>query len=198
MRSTPRARLTVAAALATVAAALLAPAALGAQQQLNPVRVSASEAHARAEALHEHGAREAETLSRLKRAAKLHQQSAELRAPDDPRRAECLREAALLRYYGGDARGASGVMARAAARAAERGDVVLAAQSFSDAAIMAHETRQPARAWELGVRADVLTGSPLLSEAQRLALRERIVRLDRDARVVMTQGRTVAALTAAP
>ena len=78
-------------------ALLLLAAPLGAQQQLNPVRVSASETFARAEALHEHGAREGETLSRLKRAAKLHQQSAELRAADDPRRAECLREAALLR-----------------------------------------------------------------------------------------------------
>ena len=84
-------------------------------------------------------------------------------------------------------------MERAASSAAERGDVVLAAQSFSDAAIMAHEIRQPARAWELGVRADVLTSSPLLSESQRLALRERIVRLDRAARIVMTEGRAVAA-----
>ena len=84
-------------------------------------------------------------------------------------------------------------MARAAESAVERGDVVLAAQSFSDAAIMAHETKQPARAWELGVRADVLTSSPLLTEAQRLALRERIVRLDRESRVVMAAGRSVTA-----
>ena len=193
MSSTPRARITVAGALLAIG---LAPAALAAQQQLLPVHVTSSEAYVRAEALHEHGAREGASLDRLKRAAKLHQQSADLRAADDPRRAECLREAALLRYYSGDARGATGLMERAATSAAERGDVVVAAQSFSDAAIMAHETRQPARAWDLGVRADVLTGSPLLSESQRLALRDRIVRLDRDARVVMAQARAVAAVTA--
>lgn len=189
MPVTPRVRLTVASALLAVAAS---PAAVLAQQQLQAVRVSPSEALVRAEALHAKGTHESETLSRLKHASKLHEQSGELREADDPRRAECLREAALLRYYGGDRRGAAGIMERAASSAAERGDVVLAAQSFSDAAIMAHEIRQPARAWELGVRADVLTSSPLLSESQRLALRERIVRLDRDARIVMTEGRAVA------
>jgi len=190
MPVTPRVRLTVAGALLAVAAS---PVAALAQQELQPVRVSPSEALVRAEALHAKGTAESEALNRLKHAAKLHQQSAELRAPDDPRRAECLREAALLRYYGGDRRGATGIMARAAESAVERGDVVLAAQSFSDAAIMAHEQKQPARAWELGVRADVLTSSPLLSESQRLALRDRIVRLDRETRVVMAEGRTVAA-----
>lgn len=190
MPVTPRVRLTVAGALLAVAAT---PVAALAQQQLQPVRVSPSEALVRAEALHTRGMKEGESLDRLKKASKLHQQSAELRAADDPRRAECLREAALLRYYAGDRRGAAPIMARAAESAVERGDVVLAAQSFSDAAIMAHETKQPARAWELGVRADVLTSSPLLTEAQRLALRERIVRLDRESRVVMAAGRSVTA-----
>ena len=190
MPVTPRVRLTVAGALLAVAAF---PVAALAQQQLQPVRVSPSEALVRAEALHARGTAESESLDRLKRASKLHEQSASLREADDPRRAECLREAALLRYYSGDRRGAAPIMARAAESAVERGDVVLAAQSFSDAAIMAHETKQPARAWELGVRADVLTSSPLLSESQRLALRERIVRLDRETRVVMAKGRSVAA-----
>jgi hypothetical protein len=180
----------VAGALLAVAAT---PVAALAQQQLQPVRVSPSEALVRAEALHARGTHEGESLDRLKKASKLHQQSAELRQADDPRRAECLRESALLRYYAGDRRGAAPIMVRAAESAVERGDVVLAAQSFSDAAIMAHETKQPARAWELGVRADVLTSSPLLTEAQRLALRERIVRLDRESRVVMAAGRSVTA-----
>lgn len=190
MPVTPRVRLTVAGALLAVAAS---PLAALAQQELQPVRVSPTEALVRAEALHAKGAKESESLDRMKHASRLHQKSAELRAADDPRRAECMREAALLRYYAGDRRGATGLMERAAESAAVRGDVVVAAQSFSDAAIMAHETRQPARAWTLGVRADVLTNSPLLSESQRLALRERIVRLDRDARIVMAEGRAVAA-----
>lgn len=189
MPVTPRVRLTVAGALLAVAAT---PLAALAQQQLEPVRVSPTDALVRAEALHAKGTAESESLDRLKRASKLHEQSSALRSAEDPRRAECLREAALLRYYGGDRRGATGLMARAAESAVERGDVVLAAQSFSDAAIMAHETKQAARAWDLGVRADVLTSSPLLSESQRLALRDRIVRLDREARVVMAEGRAVA------
>ena len=190
MPVTPRARLTVAAALVAVA---VSPVAALAQQKLQPVRVSPTETLVRAEALHAKGTKESESLDRMKQASRLHEQSAKLRAPDDPRRAECMREAALLRYYSGDRRGAAGLMADAAESAVERGDVVLAAQSFSDAAIIAHETKQPARAWELGVRADVLTSSPLLTDAQRLALRERIVRLDRETRVVMTEGRSVAA-----
>lgn len=188
MSSTPRARITVAGALLAIG---LAPAALAAQQQLLPVHVTSSESYVRAESLHERGTETGVLLNRQKRAAALHQQSAELRAADDPRRATCMREAALLRYYGGDVRGAVPIMARAAQSAVERGDVILAVQSFSDAAFMAHETRQPARAWELGVRAHALTASPLLSDEQRLALRSSIVQLERESGVVTTQGRTV-------
>ncbi len=190
MPATPRFRLTVAGALLAVAAF---PVAALAQQELQPMRVSAPDALARAEALHAKGAAAGDSLNRMKHAAKLHEQSGRLRAADDPRRAECLREAALLRYYAGDRRGAATLMAQAAESAVERGDVLLAANSFSDAAIMAHETRQPARAWELGVRANVLTSSPMLSEPQRLALRRQIVQLDRETRVVTAGGRTFAA-----
>ena len=190
MRMTPRALTTVAAAALALAAV---PAAALAQQHLQPVRVSPSETLARAEALHGRGVEAGDSLNRLKQAAKLHEGSAELRTVDDPQRTECLREAALLRYYSGDRSAASRIMVRAAESAAERGDVITAAQSFSDAAIIAHEMKQGARAWELGLRADVLTGSPLLNETQRLALRERIVRLDRESRVVMAAGRSVTA-----
>ena len=190
MSVTPRVRLTVAGALFAVAAL---PALAAAQQHLHPVRVSPTEALLRAEALHALADQEDDSLNQFKRAAKLHQESAELRAADDPRRAACLREAALLRYYSGDRRGAVGLMERAATSAAERGDVIVAAQSFSDAAIIAHETKQGARAWGLGVRADVLASSPLLSDEQRTTLRSQIVRLDRETRVVKVDGRAVTA-----
>lgn len=195
MPVTPRVRLTVAGALLAVA---VSPALALAQQQLQPVRVLPSEDVVRAEALHARADHEGHSLDRFKRAARLHEQSAELRGADDPRRAGCLREAALLRYYAGDRRGAVSLMERAAAGAVERGDVVGAAGSYSDAAIMAHELKQPARAWGLGVRADALTASPLLSESQRSALRERIVKLDHGSRIVMAGGRTVVASAGQP
>ena len=181
MRSTTRQLMMVAGvALATVAV----PALAAAQHRLEPVRVVAADAAARAAALHAEGEHDAQMLDRMKRASRLHEQSAKLRAPDDPQLPACLREAALLRYYSGDRSGAVRLMEDAAARAADRGDVIVAAQSFSDAAVIAHELKQPARAWGLGVRADVLTSSPLLNDDQRTNLRERIVQLDRSTRVV--------------
>lgn len=165
------------------AAAILAmlgmPLAAGAQQRLETVRVSANEAAARAGALHARAMVAGSDLRTLGKAARLHESSAELRDAMDPQAFECLREAALLRYYSGNRSSAVGLMERAARLAVDRGDVINASRSFSDAAVIAHEMRQGARAWNLGLRAEALTASPLLTEPQRSNLRLRNVRLDR-------------------
>ena len=162
-----------------ILAALAAPLAAGAQQRLQPVQVSADEAAARASHLHAQAVVAGGNLKKLGKAARLHEQSAELRTILDPQAFECLREAGLLRYYDGDRRTAVALLERAARLAADRGDVISASRSFSDAAIIAHELRQGVRAWDLAVRAEALSSSPLLSTDQREYLRLRNVQLDR-------------------
>lgn len=174
---------TTALATATIVAALAVPPTASAQHQLSPIRVSPS-ADAEAGVLHAKAVEAGASLNRLREASRLHERSANLRSAEDPQTFDCLQEAALLRYYSGDRSGAVALMERAAELAAARGDVVAAAKSFSDAAIMAHQTKQRARAWDLGVRANLLTASPLLSDAERQSLQTRIVQLDHRAQVV--------------
>ena len=167
-----------------LAAMLATPLAVGAQprgdaQPLEAVRASANLTTARAGELHAKGTLTAQDLKKLRKAAQLHEQSAALRELADPQAFACLQEAALLRYYGGQRSAAAALMEKAARLAADQGDVINASRAFSDAAIIAHELKQGPRAWNLAVRAEALTASPLLSDGQREALRLRNVRLDR-------------------
>ena len=149
-----------------------APVAASAQQKLPPVRVTASLAYAdglalRAESL-------ATVLTSFKEAADLFERSADARTASDPRAVSCLRSAATLRYNSGNKRKGLGLMEKAADRAIRLGDVVTAANSYIDAAVIAAELKQGDRARELGERAPLLTKSPLLSEEQRGALMYRM------------------------
>ncbi len=154
-------------------AALATPGVAPAQQLLTPVRVTAEQA-ARADALHAEAKLYDGSLRAFRKVARLHEQAAALREPDDSRNFECLRTAALLRYYSGDRRGGGVRMEEAAVHASAHGDVVAAANAYIDAAIIANETRQSQRVRDLARRAVLLTSSPLLTEAQRLDLRGRI------------------------
>ena len=150
--------------LATAAA----PVAASAQQKLPPVRVTASVEYAdglmlRAESL-------STQLTQFKQAAALFEQSAEARTIGDTRAVSCLRSAAMLRYNSGNKRKGLGLMEKAGDRAIRLGDVVTAANSYIDAAVIAAELRQGERARELGERAALLAKSPLLSADQRGAL----------------------------
>jgi hypothetical protein len=153
---------------ATLFAIAAAPAAASAQQTLAPVRVTAN--IARADRL----ASEADSLSRMlnefKRAAKLYEMSAAARPAGDMKAFTHLRAAAFLRYDAGDKRAGLGLMEQAALRAADLGDVIAAANSYIDAAIIAGELKQGTRAQDLSRRAALLTKSPLLDGAQRSAL----------------------------
>ena len=149
-----------------------APNAASAQQKLPPVRVTASLEYAdglmlRAESL-------STKLSHFKEAADLFERSADVRTPGDARAVTCLRSAATLRYNSGNKRKGLGLMEKAGDRAISLGDVVSAANSFIDAAVIASELRQGERARELGERAALLTKSPLLTDEQRSALEYRM------------------------
>jgi hypothetical protein len=169
--STNRTTRTASWTTAALVLALGLPVIARGQQPLEPVRVvtdpRADELHDRAVALYGN-------VSKFRQAARLHVMSAEFRAPEDPRAATCLRDAALLTYYSKRREEAGELMERAADRAAARGDVVTAANAYVDAAMIAEELKRPDRHFELGRKGEILMSSPLLSEEQRAALRARI------------------------
>jgi hypothetical protein len=145
-----------------------APVVASAQQTLAPVRVTANVAHA------DRLAAEADSLSRnlthFKKAAKLYEMSAAARPVGDVKAFTYLRAAAFLRYDSGDKRSGLALMEQAAQRAADFGDVIAAANSYIDAALIAGELKQGVRAQDLSRRAALLAKSPLLDGAQRSAL----------------------------
>ena len=158
----------------TLFAILALPGAALAQRQLDPVRVTAA-AIARADSLYSKAERmEVSSRRDFRRVAQLHEESATLRSVEDAKRAASLQIAAVHRYGGGDRRRAAADMELAAQEAAARGDVVNAANAYIDAAMIAAELRQRDRAVKLVRAAQLLTESPLLSDAQRLQLRTRL------------------------
>ncbi len=170
MPATTRILLCAGSALLAIAATS-APAA--AQARLDAVRVTtpapskADRLHAAAEAL--------PTETRFwKKAARLHEESATRRAATDPMSVSCLRTAAFLRFYAGEPRTAVELMEQAATRASEMGDVVTAANSYVDAAFIAQGLHQADRTAALRERAERLSHSPLLEEAQRESIRTRL------------------------
>ena len=153
----------------------IAPAAASAQQALAAVHVSAPvNDRARADELYERAMALPTETRFARKAAALYEQSAALRAAGDERAAASLRMAAYLRYYAGDRRAGVALMERAADHSAGTGDVVHAANAYIDAAIIAGELSDGARARELRQRAELLAGSPLLAESDRSAIRTRI------------------------
>ena len=159
-------------AAATLVSIVTLPAAALAQRQLDPVRVTATSDAARADSLYRAAADYPLTKLRdFRKIARLYEESAALRADGDEKRFGSLRRAAYIRYGRGDRRQATANMEQAAHEAALRGDVVNAARAYTDAAHIAAELNQDARALEFTRAAELLTESPLLTAAQRLELR---------------------------
>ena len=172
-------RLSLAGVLLAIAAL---PTAATAQYQL-PVLVSS----VKADSLHE-AAVAYVAAHRWRDAARLHRQSADLRAPDDPLAFRCLSDAAALAYAVNDRTGARNDMAEAAGQALARGDLSSAAQAYLDAAWIAQEQKNPRQVWELGHRAELLAASPLLAEPDRMAILQRISKAPLAMREAMRAG----------
>jgi hypothetical protein len=158
------------AALALLALIAL-PGAAPAQYRL-PTLVSA----VKADSLHE-AAISLAAAGRLRDAARLHRQSAELRSAEDPAGFRCLSEAAALAYFSRNPTQARNDMAKAAGHALARGDLRTAALAYLDAAWIAQEQKNPRQVWELGHRAEMLAESPLLGVSDRAAILGRIKRV---------------------
>lgn len=150
-------------------AALVLPTAGTAQYRL-PELTSV----AKADSLHSVAITMVNTTSRWRDAARLHRQSAGLRAIDDEQGFRCLRVAADLSYAAEDHSLARADLKRAADQALHRGDLEQAAHTFIDVAWVAQEQGKPAEVWAFGRQAEVLAASPLLGTAQRAAILKRI------------------------
>lgn len=162
---------------ATAALAMFALPAVTRAQMLDPIRITDSRLKAEkldSEALFI----EQNDWSQLKKAARLRELSAELRAPEDPEGTVSLYWAARDRYYSGDPQAARVLMERAGDRALAMGDVLNAATAYTEAAYICADTKDGERMRTLAVKARLLANSPMLSENQRVQLRSRLAKSD--------------------
>ncbi|HEX6306541.1 MAG TPA: hypothetical protein VFZ69_00060 [Longimicrobiales bacterium] len=109
-----------------------------------------------------------------KKAVRLLEQSASLRAANDAAAYDCLMYAGRIRAALGDMRNARVDFEKAAAHALARGAVVDAANAYIDAAHTAVALKDGAGARELVDSASLLAASPLLTEMDRNRLRARL------------------------
>lgn len=155
-------------ALAASAALLLAPApAIGAMVQAEPDVEKAEKLEARAEAL-------MDDTREWKKAATLLRKAADYREDGDARKVTNFVGAARLAYYGGDVSRAQEDMASAAQLALRQGDVVQASHAYLDAAWLADEARDSKRARHFLDEARLLVNSPLMAQADRAGILNRI------------------------
>lgn len=157
-----------AAALAILSAAPVL-AAQGAEASVRP-----DPEHEKAEQLRDKAEALFSQPKQWKKAVRLLEQSAELRAADDAEAYDCLMYAGRLRAAIGDLKGARVNLEKAAAHALARGEIVDAANAFIDAAHAAAALKDSRGARDLVKRASLLTQSPLLSMQQRSHLQARI------------------------
>lgn len=107
------------------------------------------------------------------RAARLFRRAADLRPEGDPAATEDLMYAARLSYYEGHERQAVRDFEAAGRRALAMGDVIVAANAFTDAAWIAKHRGYDERALALLSRAQLLSRSPLIPEDERTHLQAR-------------------------
>lgn len=164
--------------LAAMAAIGVAAPGAAAQAQLAP-RVS--EATTRADgATPESLSREAfrlhENPDRWAESARLHEESAELRGDGDPLAFDGYRWSGILYYHAGELGKSRKELERAADLALSYGDVESAATAYVLGAFVAQDAGDVSGTNRLGRKAERLASSPLLSPAQRDAIRDRIHR----------------------
>lgn len=162
-------------ASAAIVASLTLPSTAAAQYRL-PTITSV----AKADSLHESALVLSRDSKRWRDAARLHEESAALRAPEDSLAFRCLTTAAQLSYARKDLADAQRDMAAAAAHALARGDLEKSAQAYADAAWVANERQHQDQVRTLARQAEMLAASPLLSGTQRMAILNRFVHTGRE------------------
>ncbi len=157
-------------------AIVVTPGVTHAQQALDPVKVHAGSskiANPAADALSAQAREHYATPKRWREAARLHRRAAELHG-DDPQAVAQWRMAAWLYGASRDYASARAMMERAGDQAASVGDIDAAANAYVDAALFAINDGREDRLPTLVQRARVLADAPLLPEARRSAILQRI------------------------
>lgn len=168
---------------ATAALAVFALPASARAQMLETIRVT--ESRVKADRL-DAEARDYEEndLRKLKKAAELREEAAELRTAEDPRGSVSLYWAARDRYYSGDRKVARVLMEQAADRAIAIGDVFNAATAYTEAAYIAADVKEGEKMRTLAGKARLLSHSPVLTADQRDQLRTRLAKSEAPVGVV--------------
>jgi hypothetical protein len=139
----------------------------------NSVKASSNSALARAIALHEEAVALYSQPKRSADAARLHVAEAKFRNSNDPEAVQALMMAGNLYNYAGQPFEAKKVTEQAAKRALAMGDVVTAAQAFTNATYLAFKIGIDSEVQRLGREAILLSNSPLITEQQREGIRIR-------------------------
>lgn len=160
------------AAVAGIALALL-PAVASAQQLPAVVVAAAKPDLARAAQLEADAAREEATPKGWRDAASLYRRAAELHG-STPEAATLYRRAAWLYSAVGDYSKGRQQLERSARIALDRGDVVRAANTLYDAALMAATGRDIRATDETLGRLNVLLAAPLMPDDVRAGMKERL------------------------
>lgn len=160
----------------TTLAVLLVGASGVEAQSASPVTDEAQKV-ALAERLGQEAREASRDMKSFEKASSLYREAAETLG-DHPDAAEHLVQAGRLAYYTGDESRAIQDFRAAGERALEWGDVLVAAQSFLDAAWIAAEEERGTEARELAHRAERLSSSPLIQRQERASLLSRIADIE--------------------
>lgn len=133
----------------------------------------------RADSLHEEALRAQANQSDRESAARLFVAEADLRPADDPGAVDGLIVAANLFYAADLPVRAREVLEAAGERAEAAGDLMRAARAYLDAATVAEQEGDQANVRRLVEKVDTLSESSLLSDPQRVRIRQRVARPSR-------------------
>ncbi len=112
--------------------------------------------------------------SRWEDAASLYRKAAELREAGDAQAVQDLMRSGRLAWYRGKGHRAVSDLERAGDRALAFGDVLNAATAYLDAGWIANRVGDASRAYDLTLKGQQLSRSPLLGAVDRRNLQERV------------------------
>lgn len=163
MKTHPARTMITAGALFAIAAL---PMVASAQASLLPIKVTEQQSRA-AELDLRAASYEDQDWSRIRTAAKLREEAAGLREDSDVLKSASLYWAARDNYYAEKTEKARDLMVRSAEKALAVGDVIAAANAFTDAAYISADLRDVAATKNYATRAHMLANSPMLSQGQK-------------------------------
>jgi hypothetical protein len=163
MKTNPARKMITAGALLAIAAL---PMVASAQASLLPIKVTEKQSRAaeldRTAASYEDG-----DWSKIRTAAKLREEAADLREDSDVLKSASLYWAARDNYYSEKTAKARDLMVRSARQALDVGDVIAAASAFTDAAYISADLKDVASTKLYATKARMLANSPMLSQTQK-------------------------------